>query len=108
LDAGTFGTMGIGMPSAFAAKAVNPNKPVVAIVGDSAFGFSAMEIETATRYKLPFVCIVINNNGIFAGVEDISTDGDPTSIPPTALNPASRYEKMAEAFGGEGILVKTH
>jgi len=49
LDAGTFGTMGIGMPFAIAAKAVHPEKQVVAIVGDSAFGFSAMEIDTAVR-----------------------------------------------------------
>ncbi len=65
LDAGTFGTMGIGMPFALAAKAVHPEKLVVAIVGDSAFGFSAMEIETATRYKLPFIVIILNNNGIY-------------------------------------------
>jgi 2-hydroxyacyl-CoA lyase 1 len=53
LDAGTYGTMGIGMPYALAAKVVHPDRPVVAIVGDSAFGFSCMEIETAVRYNLP-------------------------------------------------------
>lgn len=67
LDAGTFGTMGIGIPFLIAAKCTNPTKPVVGILGDSAFGFSAMEIETATRYNLPFVVIVLNNNGIFTG-----------------------------------------
>ena len=69
LDAASFATMGIGLPSSIAAKIVYPNKQIFAILGDSAFGFSAMEIETCTRYKLPVVIIILNNNGIFFGVE---------------------------------------
>jgi len=102
LDAGTFGTMGISMPFTIAAKAVFPEKPVVAIVGDSAFGFSAMEIETATRYNLPFVVIILNNNGIYSGIEELPKGIKNGEIPVTALNPTSQYEKMAEAFGGDG------
>jgi 2-hydroxyacyl-CoA lyase 1 len=68
LDAGTFGTMGIGIAFALAAKAYRPDKWVVTIMGDSAFGFSAMECETLTRYKLGGVIFIINNNGIYSGV----------------------------------------
>lgn len=101
LDAGTFGTMGIGLPFCIAAKSIEPESFVVGILGDSAFGFSGMEIETATRYKLPMLILIINNNGIYSGVE--SLPGDPKETPVTALNPSSRYEKLAEAFGGEGF-----
>ena len=60
--------MGIGIPFALAAKAVNPKKRVVLVIGDSAFGFSGMELETCQRYNLPITVIIINNNGIFNGV----------------------------------------
>ncbi|EDK31753.2 2-hydroxyphytanoyl-CoA lyase (macronuclear) [Tetrahymena thermophila SB210] len=108
LDAGTFGTMGIGIPFCIAAKCTNPQKPVVGILGDSAFGFSAMEIETAIRYNLPFVVIILNNNGIFSGVEDLPEEINAHNIPPNALKPNTRYEKLADAFGGVGLFVKTH
>lgn len=107
LDAATFGTMGIGFPAAIAAAAVHPEKRVVMVMGDSAFGFSAMELETAARYKMNLVCVIINNNGIYAGVDSIDQDGDPESIPVTALNPANKYELLSEAFGGIGLAVKT-
>lgn len=58
--------MGIGIPFCIAAKIAHPNKPVVAVVGDSAFGFSAMELDTATRYNLPLIIIILNNNGIYS------------------------------------------
>ena len=63
---GTFGTMGLGIPFCVAAKIVNPTKPVVAVMGDSAFGFSALELDTATRYNLPLIVIILNNNGIYS------------------------------------------
>jgi len=63
---GTFGTMGIGIPFCVAAKIVHPKKPVVAVMGDSAFGFSSMELDTATRYNLPLIVIILNNNGIYS------------------------------------------
>lgn len=59
-----------------------------------------MEIETATRYNLPFIVIIINNNGIFTGVDEIPEKGSNDEYPVTALNPKSKYELMADAFGG--------
>ena len=67
LDAATFGTMGVGFGFAIAAQGLSPSQKVVMVVGDSAFGFSGMEIETACRYKLPLKVIIINNNGITSG-----------------------------------------
>lgn len=75
--------------------------------GDSAFGFSSMEIETAIRYEMPLVVFILNNNGIFFGHEDMP-DGDKSlELGVTSLKVETRYEKMAEAFGGVGIFVKT-
>jgi oxalyl-CoA decarboxylase len=103
LDVGTWGVMGIGMGFAVAA-AIETGKPVLAVVGDSAFGFSGMEIETICRYKLPVCVVVFNNNGIYRG-----TDTDPTGRDPgtTVFVKDSRYEKMMEAFGGAGVYATT-
>jgi oxalyl-CoA decarboxylase len=99
LDTGTWGVMGIGMGYAIGA-AVTTGKPVVAIEGDSAFGFSGMEIETICRYSLPVVTIVFNNGGIYRG-DDVNRGGgmDPSA---TAFVKDSRYDKLIEAFGGTG------
>ena len=75
LDAGTFGTMGIGLPAVIAAQTCNPELWTVAVMGDSAFGFSAMECETLTRYKMGAVIFIINNNGIYSGTEAL--EGEP-------------------------------
>jgi len=98
LDSGTWGVMGIGMGYAIGAAAVT-GKPVVAIEGDSAFGFSGMEIETICRYELPVVTVIFNNNGVYRG--------DPKDRPysPTGLLRDARYEKIIEAFGGAGYHV---
>ena len=95
LDSGTWGVMGIGMGYAIGAAAVT-GKPVVAIEGDSAFGFSGMEIETICRYDLPVTTVIFNNNGVYRG--------DPEGMPytPTGLLRDARYEKLIEAFGGKG------
>ncbi|KAM6450161.1 2-hydroxyacyl-CoA lyase 1 isoform 5-T5 [Liasis olivaceus] len=73
LDAGTFGTMGVGLGFAIAAATVtkthNPEQRVVCIEGDSAFGFSGMEVETICRHNLPIIIIIINNNGIYNGLD---------------------------------------
>ncbi len=103
LDAGTFGTMGVGLGFAIAAAAVHPEKKVVAVEGDSAFGFSGMEVEVACRYGLPITFIIINNNGIGGGPSKL----DPTRIPPSAYTPNARYERIIEAFGGKGYFVET-
>jgi oxalyl-CoA decarboxylase len=99
LDSGTWGVMGISMGYAIGAAVVS-GKPVVAIDGDSAFGFSGMEIETICRYHLPIVTIVFNNGGIYRG-DDVNRSGgaDPA---PTLLMKDARYEKLIEAFGGHG------
>lgn len=106
LDAGTFGTMGIGLPSIISAKTVHPSARVVATLGDSAFGFSGMECETLTRYQLGAIIFIINNNGIFRGAESLPDHR--VDSPVTALNPDTRYERLALAFGGVGFEAKTH
>ncbi|MCH2172855.1 thiamine pyrophosphate-dependent enzyme [Myxococcota bacterium] len=105
LDAGSFGTMGVGLGQAIAAAVVHPDKKVVCIEGDSAFGFSGMEVETACRYKLPIVFVVVNNNAIGGGVEALPED--PFAAPPSGYTIDAGYEKMIEGFGGRGYLVRT-
>ncbi|AKN15585.1 oxalyl-CoA decarboxylase [Mycobacterium haemophilum DSM 44634] len=104
LDTGTWGVMGIGMGYAIAA-AVETGKPVVAIEGDSAFGFSGMEIETICRYRLPVTVVILNNGGVYRGDEVSSACG--TDPAPTVLNARARHELIAEAFGGKGYHVVT-
>ncbi len=103
LDVGTWGVMGIGMGFAIAA-AIETGKPVLAVEGDSAFGFSGMEIETICRYNLPVCVVVFNNNGIYRGTDVNAVDSDPA---PTCFVKDSRYDKMMEAFGGVGIHATT-
>jgi oxalyl-CoA decarboxylase len=103
LDAGTWGAMGVGMGYAIAA-AVETGQPVVAIEGDSAFGFSAMEIETICRHRLPITVVILNNGGVYRGDEGDAAAADPA---PTALNAHAHHELIAEAFGGKGYHVGT-
>jgi len=99
LDVGTWGVMGIGMGYAIAA-AVETAKPVLAVEGDSAFGFSGMEVETICRYKLPVCIVIFNNDGIYRGTDLNSAGSDPAT---TMFVKGSRYDKMIEAFGGVGV-----
>ena len=99
LDVGTWGVMGIGQGYAIAA-AVETGKPVLAIEGDSAFGFSGMEIETICRYKLPVCIVIFNNDGIYRGTDVNPLGTDPAT---TVFVKGSRYDKMIEAFGGVGV-----
>jgi len=99
LDVGTWGVMGIGMGTAIAA-AVETGKPVLAIEGDSAFGFSGMEIETVCRYNLPVCIVIFNNDGIYRGTDVNSGGNDPAT---TVFVKGARYDKMMEAFGGTGV-----
>jgi oxalyl-CoA decarboxylase len=103
-DSGTWGIMGIGMGFAIGA-AVTSGKPVVAIEGDSAFGFSGMELETICRYDLPVVTIIFNNNGVYRGTDVNPTGGK--DVAPTVFVKGARYDKMIEAFGGVGYNVTT-
>jgi len=101
LDVGTWGIMGIGMGFAVAAAVVT-GKPVIAVEGDSAFGFSGMEVETICRYNLPICVVVFNNNGIYKGTDkNVGTSGDPA---PTVFVKNARYEMMMQAFGGVGVV----
>ncbi|OQR67343.1 2-hydroxyacyl-CoA lyase 1-like [Tropilaelaps mercedesae] len=119
LDAGTFGTMGVGLGFAIAAalyaQSAYPGKRVVCIQGDSAFGFSALEYETAVRYRLPIICIVINNNGIYNGFDQKtweqfyqSGQHEALILPPNSLTPNARYDEISKMFGGRGFNVNTH
>ncbi len=103
LDAGTYGTMGIGLGFAVAAAVTNPNKPVVVVQGDSAFGFSGMEVETMVRYRLPVKILLLNNGGIGGGVGPLEVG---KTVPPPILTYGARYEGMMEALGGLGLYVE--
>ncbi len=103
LDSGTWGVMGIGMGYAIAA-AVETGDPVVAICGDSAFGFSGMDVETICRYNLPITVIVMNNGGVYRGDEVNLVSSDPS---PTLLDPGAHHERLIEAFGGAGYHATT-
>ncbi len=104
LDVGTWGIMGIGMGFAVAAAVVT-GKPVIAIEGDSAFGFSGMEVETICRYNLPVCVVVFNNNGVYRGT-DVNQSGG-KDVAPTVFVKGARYDKMMEAFGGIGVNATT-
>lgn len=99
IDVGTWGIMGIGMGYAVAA-AVETGQRVLCVEGDSAFGFSGMEIETICRYNLPVCIVVFNNDGIYRGTDVNKASADPAT---TVFVKGARYDKMMEAFGGVGV-----
>ena len=104
IDVGTWGIMGIGMGYSVAAAVVT-GQQVIAVEGDSAFGFSGMETETICRYNLPVCIVIMNNNGVYRGDETNPTGGPDPS--PLVFVKDARYEKLMEAFGGVGAHVKT-
>lgn len=104
VDSGTWGIMGIGMGACIGA-AVSTGSSVVAVEGDSAFGFSGMDLETIVRYKLPVCVCIMNNGGIYKGNEANAGGYDDPS--PTSFTPGIRYDKMIEAFGGKGYNATT-
>ena len=103
IDVGTWGIMGIGMGYCVAAAGVT-RQPVIAIEGDSAFGFSGMEVETICRYNLPVCVVILNNNGVYKGTDINPRGGD---VAPTVFVKDARYEKLMEAFGGTGVYART-
>ncbi|KAM5279562.1 2-hydroxyacyl-CoA lyase 1 [Ctenodactylus gundi] len=117
LDAGTFGTMGVGLGFAIAAALVakdrSPGQRVICVEGDSAFGFSGMEVETICRYNLPIIVLVVNNNGIYQGFdadtwkEMLKVQDAAIVAPPMCLLPNAHYEQIMTAFGGKGYFVQT-
>uniref|UniRef100_A0A2K6PJ51 2-hydroxyacyl-CoA lyase n=1 Tax=Rhinopithecus roxellana TaxID=61622 RepID=A0A2K6PJ51_RHIRO len=117
LDAGTFGTMGVGLGFAIAAAMVakdrSPGQRIICVEGDSAFGFSGMEVETICRYNLPIILLVVNNNGIYQGFDSdtwkemLKFQDAASVVPPMCLLPNSHYEQVMTAFGGKGYFVQT-
>ena len=105
LNAGTYGTMGVGLGQAIAACLSDSSRPVVHLSGDSAIGFSGMEMETLVRYNLPVKIVVLNNGGIGPGMPEIP-ENPMFNLKPNALIYGARYDKVMEAFGGKGLFVK--
>jgi 2-hydroxyacyl-CoA lyase 1 len=105
LNAGTYGTMGVGLGQAIAAAVVEPNRPVIHLSGDSAIGFSGMEMETLVRYNFPVKIVVLNNGGIGPGMPEIP-DNPMFNMKPNSLIYGARYDRMMEAFGGKGFFVE--
>ena len=104
IDCATWAIMGMGMGSCIGA-AVATGKSVVAIEGDSAFGFSGMEFSTICRFRLPVTVVIFNNGGIYNGIgKPLDDTSDPA---PTTLDINARYDKMAEAFGADAFYVTT-
>ena len=103
IDVGTWGIMGVGMGYCVAAAAATKQQ-VIAIEGDSAFGFSGMEVETICRYDMPVCIVVMNNNGVYKGTDVDPTGRDPA---PTVFVKGARYDKIIEAFGGKGVHATT-
>ncbi len=108
VDCATWAIMGMGMGSAIGA-AVATGKSVVAIEGDSAFGFSGMDFGTICRFKLPVTVVIFNNGGIYNSIgvnpsTDPAIEHDPA---PTTLDIAARYDKMGEVFGVKNAYVTT-
>ena len=102
VDAGVAGCVGVGVPFSIAAKVVHPDKPVVCLQGDWAFGFNGMDIETAVRFKLPVVWVVFQNANIDKWVREY-VDGEEN---PNDFTPSMRFDLMMEAFGGHGEYVE--
>ena len=105
LNAGTYGTMGVGLGHAIAACVVHPDRPVIHLSGDSAIGFSGMEMETLARYNLPAKIVVLNNGGIGPGMPEIP-ENPMMNMKPNALIYGARYDKIMEDFGGKGFFVE--
>lgn len=135
LDAGTYATMGVGLGYVIAAhtaynlvssdERITGQKPkkIVAFEGDSAFGFSAMEVETMARQRIPALIFVMNNSGIYHGdttsedawkvlqdqtaANDTKSDDNKKGLRSTSLLYETRYEQLATMCGGKGYFVRT-
>src|SRR5438094_9716217 len=105
LNAGSYGTMGVGLGLVVASCVVHPDRPVVHVSGDSAIGFSGMEMETLCRYNMPAKIVVMNNGGIGPGMPEIPSN-PMLNMRPNTLIYGARYDKMMQAFGGYGAYVE--
>jgi len=104
--AGTNGCMGVGIPFAIGAKLAVPDRLVVAICGDTAFGFSAMEMETAVRHQIPIIVVVVNNDGNSGALQQ-SGLYPPGHERVTMFQPDIHYEAIMRAFSGHGEFVNS-
>ncbi|HEX9099131.1 MAG TPA: acetolactate synthase [Candidatus Dormibacteraeota bacterium] len=104
IDPGPFGCLGSGPAYAMAAKLAHPDRQVILVSGDGAFGFSAMEFDTMVRHRIPVVCVV-GNNGIWA-LEKHPMETMLGMSVAADLAPRTRYDKVVEALGGYGELVE--
>ena len=104
LDPGPFGCLGVGPPFAIAAKLLHPDRPVLLIAGDGAFGLNGMEMETAVRFGLPMT-VVVGNDGGWGQIRNpqLSFFGAERAVG-TSL-PFTRFDRMVEALGGKGVHV---
>jgi acetolactate synthase-1/2/3 large subunit len=104
LDPGPFGCLGVGPSFAIAAKLLHPERRVLLVAGDGAFGLNGMEMETAVRFGLPITCIVGNDGG-WGQIRNpqLAFWGEERSVG-TSL-PVTRYDRMVEALGGRGAYV---
>lgn len=131
LDAGSYGTMGVGLGYAIAAhEAYNGlnalaqsgpkgRKKIVCLEGDSGFGFSGMEVETMARHRMDILIFVINNGGIYSGDSNDEAEWKERqrktasgelgfeSLRGSTLGWEVKYEKLADAVGGKGYFVRT-
>ena len=101
---GVAGSIGAGFPFALAARLAQPEAPVVAVMGDGTFGFHPAEIDTAVRYRLPFVAVVGNDARWNAEYQIQLRDYGKERLVGCELLP-TRYDEVARAFGGYGELV---
>ena len=104
LDAGSFGSMGLGHGFAVAAQVEYPDRRVLCLQGDGAFGFAGTECEVAVRYNLPITWVVFNNGGIGGHTQEQIDSG---TVPPGAMSPGARYDLMMEGLGGKGYQAET-
>ena len=96
------GCVGTGVPFAIASQVVHPDKPVICLQGDWAFGFNGMDIETAARFKLPIVWVIFQNANIDKWVRThVEKEEDPNDF-----TPSLRFDVMMEALGGHGEFVQ--
>ena len=107
LNAGPHGCMGIGIPFGIGAKVARPDKPVLVLSGDGAFGWNGMEMDSAIRHNIPIVVVVSNNGGFTSRQTGYMTAGDREGRQNVGRDLGhQRYDKMVEALGGYGEYVE--
>jgi acetolactate synthase-1/2/3 large subunit len=106
LNAGPHGCMGVGVPFGIGAKAARPDKPVLVLSGDGAFGWNGMEMDSAIRHNLPIVVVVSNNAGFTSKQTGRSTASNLGMGNVGRDLGYQRYDKIVEALGGYGEFVE--